>query len=239
MIHFFTRPKIHIDCFTSRMDVIDKAPIVNAIEVIPNWWKKLPKEGYINNSFYPVPTMKTCVGMYDYYAKSLALPLWSDVCIKVSNGGYEWQFSDKTSIADIHNDYQYTGFVGKDYGQLKLISPWFFKTKSNIDWLVSAPIYNVHSFRDYVLAQGLLNFSEQYATHLQLLVDLAIDKVFIIPFGTPTLLTPLTDKKIVIHRHLISDLEQQTFSQSSLNSTFVNKHKKPRLKNCPYRSFIK
>jgi hypothetical protein len=157
----------------------------------------------------------------------------------VSNNTYQWQFSDKTSMADIHYEYQYTGFIGQDYGQLKLHSPWLFKTKADIDWLVSAPVYNLSSFRDYVLAQGLLDFSKQYSTHLQLLVDLTIDKVFTIPFGTPTLFTPLTDKKVIIHRQLISDAELKAFSQSSLNSTFINKYKKPRLTNCPYRSFIK
>jgi len=61
MMHFFRSSKIHLDCFTARIDVIEKAPVVNAIEVIPDWWRKLPKEAYINNNFYPMPTMKTCV----------------------------------------------------------------------------------------------------------------------------------------------------------------------------------
>ena len=65
MMHFFKRSEVHLDCFTYRTDVIEYAPVVNAIEVIPDWWRELPKS--IIDNFSPAPTMKTCVGMSDYY----------------------------------------------------------------------------------------------------------------------------------------------------------------------------
>jgi hypothetical protein len=139
MNFFFIKPKIHIDCFTSRREVIEYAPVVNAIEVIPDWWKDLPKERTDGNYFFPRPTMKTCVGMYDYYARSIAMPLWSDLAVNITDKeNYEWQFSDGTTESAPHNKNEYTGLLGSsNYGQLKIISPWLFYTKDSITWLVS------------------------------------------------------------------------------------------------------
>ena len=106
MMHFFTQPKIHLDAFTDLRYVVENAPVVNGIEAIPHWWKSLPKD--TGQFFFPTPTMKTCIGMHDYYRKSICMPLWSDLCVSVGqNGTYNWQFSDSRSKAEIHAPQQY------------------------------------------------------------------------------------------------------------------------------------
>lgn len=238
-MHFFRRSKIHIDCFTFRRDVIEYAPIVNAIETIPNWWINLPKEA-INplDGFSPTPTMKTCVGMYDYYAKSIAMPLWSELCVNVlENDLYNWQFSDLITKATVHTKIQYTGFLDNThYGHLKILSPWLIATKENINWMMSDPIYSHTSFRDYTLAQGLLNFSKQHGSNLQIFLDIAIPRKFIVPFGKPFLFTPLTDKKVVVHRHLITKDAYESKELLAVPTTFINKYKNyQKLAKCPFK----
>jgi hypothetical protein len=210
------------------------------MEVTPDWWKKLPKNYYEVGNFFPEATMKTCVGMYDMYAKSVAMPLWSELCINVTNGAYGWQFADRMSTAEVHPHYQYGEFLDNTYGHLKVLSPWFCETKGNIDWIMTKPVYNNLGFRDYTLAQGLLNFSKRNATNLQFIVDLSYDKVFTIPFGAPILLTPLSDKQVVIHRHLVSAEKIHSIQQKSLPSTFVNSFKvHERVAKCPFKDGYK
>ena len=241
MMHFFKRPEIHLDCFTSRRDVIEYAPIVNAIEAIPDWWKKLPKEsGEV--SFFPTPTMKTCIGMHDYYKKSIAMPLWSDVCFSVqSDSTYMWQFADSCTESNVHPPHQYKNFLDqKEYGHIKIHSPWQFKTKNNLDWIITDPMYNRKNLKNYYLANGMLNFSKQSSTHIQLFIDVATPRAFIIPFKTMFLFTPLTDKRVVVHRHLVTKSEFDSTHSLSTRFTFINKYLKIQsTPHCPYKDATK
>ena len=241
MLHFFRRPTINIDCFTSRRNVIEYAPVSPAIEFIPGWWKKLPKESRLK-SFYPVPTMKTCVGVIDYYSKSIALPLWSELEILVlESGDFSFQYADGVSRGEIHSAVQYEGFLeDTKYKHFKLSSPWIFKCKENINWMYSCPTYNLKSFDNFIMPPGLLNFSKQPYTNIQLLINTSKPKTMTIPFQMPFLLTPMSDKKINITRHLISKEEHMSMNELGLPSTFISKYKThSKITKCPYKDETK
>lgn len=243
MMHFFRRSKIHLDTFTYRRDVIEYAPIKLGAEALPEWWKKLPKETHTpQTGFFPIPTMKTCAGVIDYYTKSVCMPLWSDLAIEVhADGGYRWQFADTLSSGEVHPKAQYTGMpITSHMGHLKINSPWIFNTKKDLFWMLTNPIYDTVNCNEYALAVGLLNFYRQQSTNLQLFIDTTTPKVINIPFGTTFLFTPLTDKKITLHRHLISPEEYDSKNQLGVASTFINKYQKQRkISKCPYKDKTK
>jgi hypothetical protein len=240
MMHFFRRSELHLDCFTCRRDVIEYAPIVNGIEVIPDWWRELPKS--LIDNFSPTPTMKTCVGMLDYYSKSIAMPLWSDLAVSIApNRDYSWLFSDTMTVAVVHPQRQFIGapFIS-NYGHLKIESPWLFECKQNINWVLTEPIYNRNSFTEYTVAQGVLNFSKQNATHLQMLINVTTPKEYLIPFNTPFLFTPMTDKKVVVHRHLLGEQDFKSKESKARPSTFINKYRtQQKINKCPYKDETK
>ena len=177
MMHFFKSSAIHVDCFTKRVDVVEYAPVDHAIKYIPKWWKALPKEMYVSPDNPISPTMKTCYGMYDFYSKSICLPLWSELSIGVHEGRYSWQFSDRTTSGIIHNPRQYEGFMFTG-GHLKIESPWFFSTKEDISWAVSHPLYSSNHIFDYVVLPGVMEFKHQNATSIQMLINLRENKTF-------------------------------------------------------------
>lgn len=235
-MHFFRRSKIHLDCFTSRADVVEYAPIVSGSEVLPDWWKALPKQANIP---HPMPTMKTCVGVYDYYNKSVAMPLWSDLYVAVKAKEYSWQFSDLLTKAVVHAPHQYTGFLDSNYGHLKIASPWQLSTKQSLNWVATAPIYNRTSFDDFTFGNGILDFSKQRATNIQMLIHLRHDREFLIPFKTMFMFTPMTDKDVVIHRHLVSAEEFSVKEAASATSTFINKYKAhEKAPKCPFHNHV-
>jgi hypothetical protein len=212
------------------------------MEAIPEWWKKLPKAApHTVDDFFPSATMKTCVGMQDYYYKSIAMPLWSDIYFEVSDGAYKWQFADERSNAAIHSESQFNGFLNSsEYGHVKIVSPWLLSTKSDLNWIQTQPIYNREELKNYSLAQGLLNFKRQHSAHIQLFLNLSPSRQFVIPFNSIFLFTPLSDKKIVVHRHLITKEQFSSKEELSMVSTRVNKyHLHNKLTKCPYKDNIK
>lgn len=239
-MHFFKSPTIHIDCFAYRRDVVEHAPILPATDLFPDWWLALPKDS--KTSFFPEPTMKTCVGMQDYYAKSIALPLWSDLCINITpEASFAWQFSDRVSTASTHSPEEYVGFVDQSYYKhLKLDSPWLFKTKEDVSWIFTAPIYNMTNLTEYVVPQGIINFSKQHGTNIQMMLNVRTPKTIMVPFKTPFFFTPMSDKKVVIHRHLITEEQYSLLVQKSIPCTFINKYRtSQKAKVCPYKDETK
>ena len=145
------------------------------------------------------------------------------------------------SVADTHNPVEFNGFVTPDtYGHIKLVSPWVFSTKENINWIETQPVYGRHEFTNYTVAQGLLNFSKQSSTNIQLFINLKKEQIFTIPHKTSFLLTPLSDKEVVIHRQLITNEKFNSIKQQSNMITFINKYKKQqKIAHCPYKDNIK
>jgi hypothetical protein len=243
MIFKFPKKKIVLDCFTTKEGVLATAPIVPAIKLIPDWWKKLP-QSYKEFDFIPTGTMKNCTGMVEYYKKSIVLPLWSDLIVEINSPSeYRWQFADRSSSVNSHNmDKQATDFL-KNYIHLKLISPWFFKTKESINWVWSHPAYSYPNSNSVVSLPAVVNYSQQNTSNINLLFDSGSPKTVVIGHGQPMVhITPMSDRKVEICRHLISEKEWLQLKDLNNNPIcFVNSYikrmnKKEQFKNCPYNN---
>lgn len=245
MILKFIEKKVVIDCFTYDELVLQTAPVTHAIKHIPEWWKSLPNYYYNNQDFFPTATMRSCSGIIDYYKNSLAIPLWSDLCIKVENNAYGWAFSDFKTVANFHDiQKQATGLL-PNHGHIKINSPWFFKTKENISWVWSQPIYSFEEVNsDLKVLPAMTNFKQQYATDINLLIPLNQQKIYTLNHGQVlTHLSPMTDKKIDIQRHLISKQEYDKIAELNTSITFLNKltnviSKKEKFSDCPYKKSV-
>jgi hypothetical protein len=242
MIFKFPKSKITLDCFTTNETIIKTAPVDFATKHFPEWWKNLPSE-YVDG-FFSRPTMKNCAGMNDLYGYSIAIPLWSDFALHTNNNQFEWQFSDKKTNVGNHNiQKQANGFLPSNYSHLKIISPWNFKCKKDINWMWNTPFYNFSQYPDIVIPNAIINFKHQIKTNINFLFRSDEDKTILLKQGTPlVLLTPLTDKKIEIVRHLIDEKEFQ--NQKRTNIAFTNVYKKiikqtQKFSSCPFKNHTK
>jgi hypothetical protein len=240
MIFQFPKKKIVLDCFTYNENILKTAPIVLAPKLIPDWWKKLPTSTY-KNSFFPMGTMRNCSGMVEYYKKSVAIPLWSDLAMNVnSEQGFIWQFSDRATEAHIHDiSTEATGFLN-NWGHFKIISPWFLSCKEDINWVWSHPTYSFPENNDVITPPAIVNFKHQHATNLNMLINLSKQKTITLLQGQPMIhLTPMSDRKVEVVRHLIS-IEEYNRKYSSMDMiSFYNKYKTVTKRNkqfsdCPY-----
>lgn len=247
MIFLFKKKPIVLDCFVTSENIAQTAPITNAIRHIPEWWKKLPNKVYPENTIHPTPTMKKCEGMFDYYNKSVAIPLWADLAIDIKEGGfYNWQFSDFATEAGIHDQSQRGDFLPEHtYGHLKIHNPWSCRTKENIDWVFSCPTYNYEQPERLIIAPGILNFKLQPSLSINMFLNVSKPKRFIVPFGQVLAhLTPMSDRPVDVRRHVITKQEMDQIQSVSAATTFTGMFRsqvkaKEKFKDCPYTGGFK
>lgn len=245
MIFKFLEKKIVLDCFTHEELILQTAPITMAIKHIPDWWKELPNE-FINDpdniAIFPFPTMKKCMGMIDYYKKSIAIPLWSELVIGVNNRSYGWQFSDFKSEIYVHRiNKEATNFL-TDHGHIKLISPWLFKTKQEVKWVWSQPTYSFkENISELKILPGVVDYYNQIGTNINIMLPLSTNKQYRLPQGQVLIhVTPMFDNKVEIVRHLISITEFERMRNSVAKAiSFTDNYRQKYLatqkfKNCPY-----
>lgn len=247
MIFKFPQKKIVLDCFTNRPSVIKLSPISPAIMHTPNWWKVLPNSYRPKNTPFDFDraTMKSCDGMIDYYKESVVIPMWSDLAISIdkNNKKYHWQFSDGISNVGSHAVEQSSGFLSS-YFSLKLISPWLFKTKEDIKWVWSHPVYNYEKSNDVVSLPAIVSYRYQTANHIHLFISFEKNQTIIIPHGQPMVfMTPMTDRKVEVVRHLVSDAEYIKIHGNSEKISFKNKYKKiiasaKQFEKCPFKNHM-
>jgi hypothetical protein len=237
---FFPKKKIVVDCLTSNALASELYCPDKAVNFYPDWWKTLdgsfknPKNGFTD-----VATMKTCMGFTDYYQNAFILPLWSDLKIKVDNeNNFRWQFSDQKSSAITHELEQRKGFI-ENYNHLKLDSPWLFKSKSDVYFSVTQPIWNFTDSPQVIIPPALLEFKYQNITNINMFFP-KTEKEYLFEAGHPMMaFTPCTENQVEFKTHLVDyqefvkhyDLQNQVY--------FVNKYRKIKskytsLNKCPF-----
>lgn len=241
MLFKFLEKPIVLECFSSSEQILETAPITNAIKQMPDWWKKLPDHYVQSNSFAPSPTMRGCVGMIEYYTNSVALPLWSDVYIKVDGRRYWWQYSDQSSLANPHNlEDEATDFV-QNHGHIKLITPWIIRTKEDVNWVWSQPLYSFAEENfDLKVIPGVLNFKHQVVANVNMLLPLDQEKIYKLNFGQVLAhLTPMSNRRVEIKRYLVDENEFKRLGSMHKPTSFLNKYRKiiknkQKFSDCPY-----
>ena len=241
----FPQKKIVLDCFTYLEQVIETAPIVPAMKIMPDWWKELPNS-YLKPSGVETPTMKSCAGMVDYYKKSIVIPLWSEMYIHVrSDTDYNWVFSDGSSSASIHDVKQQAAGFLNNYAHIKMLNPWLLQTKESINWVWSHPVYAFPNSHNIVSLPAVTNFFDQASSHINIMIAAKEELKVTLPQGQPLAhITPMSDRKIEVVRHLITQQEFSRRNDCGVPITFLRKHdsiikRKEQFSDCPFHNHLK
>jgi hypothetical protein len=218
MSFFINRSSITIDCFTSDHLAFQLSKPDYAIKFMPDWWKKMPSYYTEKNNLYHSPTMKGCEGFKNSFLNGFMIPMWSDLILDVGpkgTNGYGWQFSDRESSIVIHPFKQMNSYLDETNIQhFKLTCPWSFKCNKDIKWVWTDPLWNrIHS-NDYTILPGIVSFKFALQGNVNLFVYREEkSKLIKINFGQPvTHLVPMTEKKLKIKHHLVSEDEYKKLS---------------------------
>jgi hypothetical protein len=245
MFFIFPKKKIVLDCFTDNELVLKTAPVTNAMKHIPEWWKKLPSTFVREGGFAPSPTMKYCTGMVDYYKKSIAIPLWSDLCIDVSNDIYRWQFADGQTYGSIHPIEKEAPGLLSEHGHIKIESPWIFRTKEKVSWTWSQPMYSfTGDLSDIKILPGVIDYFNQATTSINVMIPLGQIKNYFLHHGQALVhLTPMFENEVKIARHLLTEKEYKRMKNQQIMPVFSKRYislvkAKEKFINCPYKKGV-
>lgn len=229
MITFFFKHKpIVFDAFTNRVGVYNTAKIGFSSQFYPDWWKALPKQTDGVNSF-PKSTMKTCEGFLRLYQQGFVLPLWSDVFINIDESrNYSWQFADNISRAEVHMPREAGDFFVDNFiGNLKLMSPWALRTKASIPCYLSGAVWNIGTQKGFVIPPGVVDYSKNASTNINMLLDLGQPRSILLEFGTPMMqIIPITERPITIKHHIVNDDEFSKVLFPLGSVAFINSYRK-------------
>jgi hypothetical protein len=207
MITIFRRPnKIHVDCFTWVTDLPKLYPILLAGQRIPDFIKNIPTT--VKTPTGPSRgTMKTCPGVNDLFKSGIIIQAWSDIYLNWANPNN--LYAEPEGAAESHSSLQWNNVSSfKDLFHFKLNSPWKFKEKSGVSFLMTNTYWH-HTNTPYFVPNGVVEYKYQYTTNVNTWVNKnSFPKEVTIPAGKELCqLIPFSEKEIVLHQHEISTNE--------------------------------
>jgi hypothetical protein len=161
--------KIQLQCHTTMQSLIDLFPPEVNKEGLPSWYKDLPKEeGWI--------TIRHCNGFQDLYKNSIIIRSWSDIDIEVRPDGsiaYDFACKDEIKVPlERHHIDSQAASAWPGYCNIKLMSPWYFKTENMHKWLMLAPTWDQKDPLEFGIVPGVVEFKYQHVTNINCLLKL-------------------------------------------------------------------
>lgn len=247
---FWVKPStIHVDCFTSDEIVYNNFKIERAKEFIPDWWKQLPTNQKVKLNGDPASkltinqvNLKNCNGFRDLFAEGFILPCWLDIQIEMLDEGKFYISGHNVPTVNVqvaHHGREQTGYdIYPECSQIKLTSPWFLEEKTGVKFSWNQCMWNNTTYLgDMHLPSGVMDFKTQSTTN----VNAFIRKGSIVKLNAGDALIhmiPLSDKKVVIHNHLLSFDEFASRFGMELNAGAYKNVKKvknsKKEKGCPF-----
>lgn len=156
-----------------------------------------------------IRTLKACPGFHELYRRGFILENWCDLVVNVTdNNTLSYNYSNgKAPI--LHNNNQVEpGY--QDHYILKLNSPWVIQTKEDIPFVSVPAQWSLEEY-DFHILPGMVNFHYQTGSNVFLLMRKNVPDQFLVPMGKPLVqFIPLSDKKIKIHNHCVTEEELKT-----------------------------
>jgi len=209
MFFWFKKKKIILDMFTDDYFAYEYCKPLPANKHYPEWVKDLNNERV---------TLKQCVGFTELYKNSFIFPFWNTLTLinlKTNNStvvnndiNHEFFSSEKIAITQ-HPRFQFNGLLsgGSNIRNIKLISPWLFKSKKYLQFLWHAPLWNYELLNNFHLLPAIVDFKYNLDTNINFIYDSNIinDTLVITPNTPLVMLTPLiTDiNEVELRYHLI------------------------------------
>lgn len=199
--------KTYLDFYTGHQHLIDLVPPARA--KTPDWVSHLksPKvycqhtgrERSVSGS-----TIKTCPGFRDMFVNSFVIPAWTDIEIITdpAKNVASWYFGDSFTQIQQHDDWQVDSSFSDKYYVLKLQSPWYASTNTDISFVAAPAVWHWDKVTgDMDIPSGVFNFFRYRsgAVNVFLFIPKHRAQNILIPAGTPLIyLTPMTERKITL-----------------------------------------
>jgi hypothetical protein len=242
MLNFLKKP-ITLSFYTNSVWAYERAQWQKAVLHKPQWWKDLPvaTEERVLELGGEAANMKGCVGFNDLYNRSFVLPLWSDLILEiggVQNPDYwSYQFADNRSVVEVHPVSNRGDFLPHNQWQhFKLVSPWIATCEEDLSMMYTSASYHQKDPTRFFSPHATVNYKDQLNTDLHIFLKRSqTSRRELFKAGEiMSMVTPLTDRKVVIKHHLVSDDEFIKIHSSRMQRlSFAFSYRKQQ--KCPFK----
>jgi len=220
---FFKPATVVVDFFTTESICAEINAPRKAVKDVPAWWSSIPKTVSPKEHLYPPLTMRKCPGFLDYFSSSVCVPMWCDFVVEVGPVGttaYAYQFADGVSTAAVSGDHQRGGFLpSTNYQHLKLVNNWFAKTKRDLNWVITQPMWCSEEAPPVMLPPGVINFLQGQPLNANIFVQRLPDATNRVNIGAGTplfFMTPMTDARVEFRFNRVNKDEFLALTQPRL-----------------------
>ena len=241
---------IKVEALCAMDQIVEIAPVQKTMKFKPQWFKSLPQykqrppvnffdENDTTAKHKHMPNMRGCIGLTGLMSKGFILPMWCDLQMRVPESkdvigwagekAREGVFpADQRTQVEPHHYAQYNGAFPMDlWYHTKIISPWLFRCKEEIEFAWIDPLwFRPESMAYYSLLPATLNYKYQTTTNINIMMR-KYDKesAFYIAFQQPMVqVIPLSERDVSLKVEAISDKEFSRIAQLSANFTFGKKY---------------
>jgi hypothetical protein len=213
---FFKKKEIVLDCFTHVPYAYDYAKIDSSLNYIPEWFKNTPKveKDENGNQIPELVTIKNCVAFIELYKKGIVIPSWFSMDLKINTDSntekqpVEWEASnDMVHTRNSHHPDQFKRYAGPHGGNVKISSPWAFKTQEEIYFTWTQPTWSLRNFTgSLTLLPAVVNYKYNHSTEINYFVEEKpqVQELTIPPLTPLVMLHPMTERTVVIKNHLVT-----------------------------------
>ena len=202
----------------------------------PYWHKGLKTEvkshDQNSNTDFEIGSIKGCPGISNLVTEGIKIKSWEQLKIRIHPDG-------RVQPLPLGNDYggqpfvqhppeQYANLYPRNATAFKLNNPWLMTCDDPIKFIFVESHYLTNFFREnnLYIAPGFIDFKYQHSLNCHVIAPTEEKEYYDIeiPYHTPLYtLYPMTEKKVVIKHHLISQDEQ-----ANMTNTFPK---------CPVRKY--
>lgn len=244
---WFKRKEIIVDCFIDNSTIEQNFPIEPAHKFFPEGWKTIPKTMPIkvHEKQYPesnlsvdMATIKKCVGLINLFSNGFIIPAWCDLGVEMdAKGNHLWHAPMNMHVMQ-HPSFQLWDGLYKDYGHVKLGSPWVIHEKTGVNFTWNQCDWNnTDDLHKYRIVSGVLDFKYQHQSN----VNMFLRKSSLIDFkaGDPLVhLIPISESNVKIKTHVVDTNELMKLNTNQVQ--YVNQYRTTKSKidakerKCPF-----
>lgn len=252
MLSYFDKQKLFISCDPDFLHAFKFFKPDHANKFIPIWFKNLQKQFSMfdekSQIHYPAPTIKSCPGIIRYLTNGIIIPLWTDLIIEIRNDGtFTYKASDDITLIESHEKDQYGYEFLRNFINLKLISPWYFKTNKSVEFIFTDPFYHLENSNEFKTLPGVQDWSYNRSSNINLMFPVKNETYQVnISCGTPMIhILNVNNKKLKLEyklydNHTVWQQESFMFQTSFLNR--MNKQEKileKQKSSCPFKNMFR
>lgn len=230
---FFKKP-IVLDCYTSDKVAYTFYKPEFGINNLPKWWKELPKK---TDNFES--NMRGCAGVIDFFKKGITFKVTNSLEFHVNNQEVFWNGNVESSSVVFHSEKQRGSYLNNCYNP-KIALPWRIRCKEEIYFLATTPTWSMENSDLVIPTQGVLEYKYNVSVNSNFFLKKTDSSYnFFIEEGTPVfIIFPLSDRKVILNYHLVSEKEFLDLSQYNNAAKFKYFKSKKALqeneKKCPF-----